>query len=60
LNIKVYVGKEVKNSKKGSMYIDIDREVPVKIAPRLIDHRVSLMRSRAKQEMKELMGTFRD
>jgi hypothetical protein len=60
LSVRVYVGKEVRGSKNESLLVEIEGEVPVKIVPRLIDHRVSLMRSRAKQDIKELIGSFRD
>ncbi len=60
LKVKTYIGKELNESKTGKMLIGIDKEISVKIVPRLIDHRVTLMRSRGKQEMKELFGTFRD
>ncbi|MFC1678212.1 hypothetical protein ACFLZ9_00565, partial [Patescibacteria group bacterium] len=60
LDIKVYIGRETKGSRVGNMLVEIDKEVDAKVVPRLIDHRVSLMRSRAKKEMKDLAGTFRD
>jgi len=60
LNVKIYTAKKLEKSEPGRLLFGIDRELPVKIVPRLIDHRVTLMRSKGAKEMKDIFGTFRD
>jgi hypothetical protein len=60
LNVKVYTARKLDESEPGKLLFGIEKEIAVKIVPRLIDHRVTLMRSKGSKEMKDLFGTFRD
>ena len=60
LKYKVYTGKEVKGPDAGAMYVEQDKELKIRIVPRLVDHRISIMRSQGASGMREIFGTFRD
>jgi len=60
LKYKVYVGKETNGPIAGEMYVEPGKEINAKIVARLVDHRVSIMRSQGKSDMREIFGTFRD
>lgn len=60
LKMKVYIGKEVKKSAGGAMYVKPGKEIPVKIIPRLVDYKIRTMRSGNGNNMREIFGTFRD
>lgn len=60
LKYKIYLGREIKGPMKGEMYVEQDKEIQVKIVARLVDHRVSIMRSRGNSSMQEIFGTIRD
>lgn len=60
LKTRVYVGRETKGPVLNSMYIEPEKEIQVKIVPRLVDHRITIMRSKGNGGMQEIFGTFRD
>lgn len=60
LKTKVYVGHEVKGREKGTMYVKPGKEISVKIIPRLVDYKITTMRSGSGHNMREIFGTFRD
>jgi len=57
LKTKVYIGEEIKGPVVDAMYIAPKKEIAVKIVPRLVDHRITIMRSKGRQK---ISGTFRD
>lgn len=60
LKIKTYVGKEVHRTNKNTMYVVPEKEISIKLVPRLVDHRITIMRSGGKKKMEDILGTFRD
>ncbi|MEK7651475.1 MAG: hypothetical protein AAB377_03035 [Patescibacteria group bacterium] len=60
LKIKAYVGREIKKPGMSGMYIEPKREIKIKIVPRLVDHRITIMRSKGRKGMQKIFGTFRD
>lgn len=60
LKYKIYQGKEIDGPIANEMYVKPGKEIHAKITARLVDHRISIMRSGGKNGMREIFGTFRD